>query len=201
MPGQNKNPARGIIEKLSKIPGIGNKSAQRIAFFLLKQSPAFVQDLIQTLRDFREKTIFCSTCNNITLEDPCVICTDPARDQSTVCILEEPYNVISLEKTRHYRGVYHVIHGNLSPLRGVGPDELKLHNLKPRIDSGRIREIIIATSPTTEGNATAHYIYEIFKNYPLKITRIALGLPIGSDIDYVDSLTISRALQDRSEFT
>jgi len=200
MSADRSQPARTVIEKLSRIPGIGSKSAQRIAFFLLKQDPRFVNDLISAIRDFRENTIFCSSCNNITLEDPCYICADPRRDRSTICIVEEPYNVISLEKTAHYNGLYHVLHGNLSPLKGIGPDELRLDNLIPRLGTGAVKELIIATSPTTEGNATAHYIHEIFKKHPIRITRIALGLPIGSDIDYVDSLTISKALEDRTEF-
>jgi len=185
-----------LIEELSKIPGIGKKTAQRISFFLLKSEKENVINLAKAIVDAREKTVYCSNCNNITDIDPCQICQDVSRTRK-ICIVEEPFNIYSIEKTQLYSGYYHVLHGNLSPLSGVGPDELKLSNLKSRIKESGIEEIILATSPTTEGNATAHYITELLKHMDVKISRLALGLPIGADIDFVDSITIAKAIEGR----
>ncbi len=187
-----------LIEELSKIPGIGKKTAQRISFFLLKSEKESVLALAKSIVDAREKTIYCSMCNNITDTDPCEICMDPKREKK-ICIVEEPFNIYSIERTLLYSGYYHVLHGNLSPISGIGPDELKLSTLKDRIKKNSINEIILATSPTTEGNATAHYISELLKHMQVKVSRLALGLPIGADIDFVDSITIAKAIEGRRQ--
>ncbi len=192
-------PIAKLIEQLRKIPGIGRKSAQRISFYLLKTKKENTIELANAIIDAREKTLFCSKCNNIASQDPCEICSDPKRDSTKICIIEEPFNVYSIEMTNLYNGLYHVLHGNLSPIRGIGPDELKISGLINRVQKGNIKEVILATSPTTEGNATAYYLTEILRKYKIKITRIALGLPIGADIDYVDSVTIARSIEGRVE--
>ena len=192
-------PIARLIEQLRKIPGIGRKSAQRISFYLLKTKKENTIELANAIIDAREKTLFCSKCNNIASQDPCEICSDPKRDSTKICIIEEPFNVYSIEMTNLYNGLYHVLHGNLSPIRGIGPDELKISGLINRVQKGNIKEVILATSPTTEGNATAYYLTEILRKYKIKITRIALGLPIGADIDYVDSVTIARSIEGRVE--
>lgn len=188
-----------LIEELKKIPGIGRKSAQRISFYLLKAKKDSALNLAQAIVDAREKTRFCSVCNTITEDDPCEICTGSNRDKKKICVVEEPFNIFSIEKTNLYKGLYHVLHGNLSPIRGIGPDELKLDGLIRRVQEGEVEEVILATSPTTEGNATAHYLTEILRTYKIKTTRIALGLPVGADLDYVDSVTIARAFEGRFE--
>jgi recombination protein RecR len=192
-------PIRRLIEELKKIPSIGRKSAQRICFYLLKKDPKVALELANAIIEAREKITLCSICYNLTAQNPCEICESKQRDTSKICVVEEPFNIISIEKTGLYKGLYHVLHGNLSPIKGIGPDELKISGLQKRLDRAGISEIILATSPTTEGNATAHYLTELFKRYGIKISRIALGLPIGADIDYVDSVTIARAMESRTE--
>lgn len=192
-------PISKLIEELKKIPGIGRKSAQRICFFLLKKKKEDALTLAQAIIEAREKTILCSICYNISAQDPCEICSNPKRDRTKICVVEEPFNIYSIEKTNLYRGLYHVLHGNLSPIKGIGPDELKVSGLIDRVSKNKISEIILATSPTTEGNATAYYLTDILRKFKMKITRIALGLPIGADIDYVDSVTIARAIESRTE--
>lgn len=192
-------PIAKLIEQLKKIPGIGSKSAQRISFYLLKTKKKNAIELANAIIDAREKTFFCSKCNNITSQSQCEICSDSKRDSSKICVIEEPFNVYSIEKTNLYNGLYHVLHGNLSPIKGIGPDELKISGLINRVENGSVEEVILATSPTTEGNATAYYLTEILRKYKIKITRIALGLPIGADIDYVDSVTIARSIEGRVE--
>ncbi|MCK4942206.1 MAG: recombination protein RecR [Candidatus Aminicenantes bacterium] len=188
-----------LIEELKKIPTIGRKSAQRICFYLLKKDPKVALDLAAAIVEAREKTILCSICYNLTGQDPCEICASKQRDTTKICVVEEPFNIISIERTGLYKGLYHVLHGNLSPIKGIGPEELKISGLQKRLGGYSVSEIILATSPTTEGNATAHYLTEILKKYKIRITRIALGLPIGADIDYVDSVTIARAMEGRTE--
>lgn len=193
------SPITKLMEELRKIPSIGQKSAQRICFFLLKKDKRVALELAEAIVNAREKTFLCSICYNITSQDPCEICADKERDQSQICVVEEPFNIISIEKTNLYRGLYHVLHGNLSPIKGIGPEELKISGLKKRLEGGTVEELILATSPTTEGNATAHYITEMLRGSGVQFTRIALGLPIGSDIDYVDSVTIARAIESRTK--
>lgn len=192
-------PIRRLIEELKKIPSIGRKSAQRICFYLLKKDPKVALELADAIIEARKRITLCSICYNLTSQDPCEICDSKKRDSGQICVVEEPFNIISIERTGLYRGLYHVLHGNLSPIKGIGPGELKISGLQKRLDQEEISEIILATSPTTEGNATAHYLTELLKGYRIKITRIALGLPIGADIDYVDSVTIARAIESRTE--
>ncbi len=193
------SPVRDLIEELKKIPGIGRKSAQRICFYLLRADKQHAVDLANAILEARGKTFFCSVCNNITTTDPCEICTDTERDRVKICVVEEPFNIYSIERTGLYKGTYHVLHGNLSPIKGIGPDELKISGLLERTAGGKVEEVILATSPTTEGNATAHYLSERMRPYKVKITRLALGIPIGADLDYVDSVTIAKAMEGRIE--
>jgi len=192
-------PLEQLIEELKRIPGIGRKSAQRIAFFLMKADPQVSRQLASTIREARESLTYCSICNNITTEQPCEICADPNREKNRICVVEEPFNIVSIERTGLFRGLYHVLLGNLSPIHGIGPDELKISGLVQRIAPGGIEEIILATSPTIEGNATAHYLTEILREYKILITRIALGIPIGADLDYTDQVTIAQAIAGRRQ--
>ena len=188
-----------MIEELKKIPGIGRKSAQRIAFYLLRTDKKNAMALADAIVQAREKIFYCSVCNNITAVDPCEICSSSERDGEKICVVEEPFNIHSIEKTGLFHGYYHVLMGNLSPIRGIGPDELRISGLVERIKNGSFREIILATSPTTEGSATAHYLTEILRQYKIIISRIALGLPVGSDLEFADEVTMSKALENRHE--
>jgi recombination protein RecR len=192
-------PLARLIEELKKIPGIGRKSAQRIAFFLLRTDKKNALALADSIVQAREKIFYCSVCNNITAVDPCEICSSSERDNEKICVVEEPFNIHSIEKTGLFHGRYHVLMGNLSPIRGIGPDELRIAGLLERIRQGNFREIILATSPTTEGSATAHYLTEILRQYKITISRIALGLPVGADLDYADEVTIAKAIEGRLE--
>ncbi|MCI4445808.1 MAG: recombination protein RecR [Candidatus Aminicenantes bacterium] len=192
-------PLHDLIEQLRRFPGLGVKSAQRIAFYLLSLPQSDVEQLIKTIDEVKHKIFYCSVCNNITDSDPCVLCTDPRRNDEQLCIVEEPFNVASIEKTGFFSGRYYVLLGSLSPIRGVGPDELRLEKLVNRIKTGKFKEVIIATNPTSEGEATANLIYQMLKNFPLKITRLAMGLPVGADLDFADQLTIKKALEGRTE--
>ena len=192
-------PIRQLIEELKKLPGIGRKSAQRICFYLMKAANQQAEQLANAILEAKQKVFFCSVCNNITSIDPCEICSDNNREESKICVVEEPFNIYSIESTNLYKGLYHVLHGNLSPMRGIGPDELKIAGLIKRVEKNQVKEIILATSPTTEGNATAHYLTDILRKFKIKLSRIALGLPIGADMDYVDSVTIAKAIEGRVE--
>lgn len=192
-------PLHDLIEQLRKFPGVGAKSAQRMAFYLLGLPQEEVNKLIEAITEVKKKIFYCSVCNNITDVDPCLLCTDPQRNNDQLCIVEEPFNVASIEKTGAYFGRYHVLQGSLSPIKGIGPDELRLEKLINRIKSGSFKEIIIATNPTAEGEATAVLIYRSLKDFPLKITRLAMGLPVGADLDFADQLTIKKALEGRTE--
>ncbi len=192
-------PLHLLIEELKKIPGIGAKTAQRIAFYILSLPSEEADRLAGAIQEAKKKIFYCSICNNITHIDPCLICTDPDRNDELLCIVEEPYNISSIEKTGIYHGRYHVLLGTLAPLKGVGPDELRLEKLIQRVEKGHFREIIIATNPTSEGEATALYLARILKNFPLKLTRLAMGLPVGSDMDFADQVTLKKALEGRTE--
>ncbi|MGE5342098.1 MAG: recombination mediator RecR [Candidatus Omnitrophota bacterium] len=196
------SPVTRLIEELKKIPGIGRKSAQRISFYLLKADKENAINLANAIIEAKKNTFFCSVCSNITTTDPCEICSNPGREQGKICVVEEPFNIYSIEKTDLYRGMYHVLHGNLSPMKGMGPDELKIPGLLKRLETGNIQEVILATSPTTEGNATAHYLHDLIKkhNFKGRVSRLALGIPIGADIDYVDSVTIAKAMEGRIDW-
>jgi recombination protein RecR len=202
-------PMSRLIDELRKLPGIGTKSAQRLAFHVLRSTDADARALADALLELRAKLRLCSICNNITDVDPCTYCTSAVRDQHIVCVIEEPTNIATIEKTRSYNGVYHVLHGTLSPIGGVGPEQLRIANLLTRLtpsaangNEENIREVILATSPTTEGEATAAYLaQEIRRIAPaLHITRIATGVPAGSDIEYADEVTMTRALEGRRDF-
>jgi recombination protein RecR len=192
-------PVTRLIDELKRLPGIGHKSAQRLAFHLLRVDTEETRRLIEAISDVKEKIILCSICNNITDIDPCRYCTTPSRDQRMILIVEEPHNLVTVEKTREYRGLYHVLHGALSPIRGIGPDQLKVTSLLARLRNGEVDEIILATNPNTEGEATANYLGRLLKPLCAKITRIAMGVPVGSDLEYTDEVTMHKALSNRHE--
>jgi recombination protein RecR len=197
-------PVAKLIDEFKRLPGIGHKSAQRLAFYVLRRPLAEVENFASALREVKEKIVFCSVCNNLTDVNPCMFCSSPNRDRSIICIVEEPYNLVAVEKTRSYKGLYHILHGSLSPIRGVGPDELMLANLLPRLDPAKnegveIQEIIVATNPTTEGEATANYIARLLKPLGVRVTRIAMGMPVGADLEFVDEVTMDKAMTNRHE--
>jgi recombination protein RecR len=188
-----------LIGELSRLPGIGRKTAQRLTFWILKMKKQDAERLAKTILEVKEKVMRCSICSNITETDPCHVCSDPKRDRSIICVVEEANDILALEKSGAYRGLYHVLQGVLSPLDGVGPDQLRFKELVNRLKDD-IKEVIIATNPNVEGEATAVYISRLIKPLNIKVTRIARGLPIGSDIEYADQNTLSKALQGRQEF-
>lgn len=192
-------PMARLIEELRKLPGIGSKNAQRLAFHILRSSGEDADALADAIRNLKAKLQLCSNCNNITDTDPCVYCASPTRNQRLVCVIEEPTNIATIEKTRTYDGVFHVLHGTLSPLHGVGPEHLRTGNLLARVARGEVDEVILATSPTLEGEATATFLAEMLRPESVRVTRIATGVPAGSDIEYVDEVTMSRALEGRRD--
>jgi recombination protein RecR len=192
-------PMARLIDELKKLPGVGSKSAQRMAFHILRASPEDAESLGLAIRNLKEKLHLCSVCSNITDVDPCSYCTNSTRNQRLVCVVEEPTNIAAIEKTRSYSGVYHVLHGALSPLHGVGPEQLRIPSLLKRIESGSVDEIIIATNPTMEGEATAVHLTHLLKRPGVKVTRIATGIPAGSDIEYADEVTMLKAMEGRRE--
>jgi len=193
------DPLVRLIEELQRLPGIGPKGAQRLAFHILKNPRDEADRLCEAIRDVKERVTYCSTCNNITEHDPCGFCTSATRDQRVICVVEEPQNVSVVEKTREFRGVYHVLMGALSPLHGVGPDDLKIKGLLSRVGGGGVEEIILATNPTVEGEATALYLARLLKPLGVRVTRIAMGIPVGSDLEYADEVTMTRAMEGRRE--
>lgn len=192
-------PMARLIDELKKLPGVGTKSAQRFAFHLLRSSDEDAAALADAVRGLKASLRLCSICNNITDVDPCIYCTNPVRNRRVVCVVEEPTNIASVERTRGYMGVYHVLHGTLSPLHGVGPDQLRSGTLLARAEKGEIEEVILALSPTLEGEATADWLASELRKFPVKITRIATGIPAGSDIEYADEVTMARAIEGRRE--
>jgi len=192
-------PMARLIDELKKLPGIGGKSAQRMAFHILRSNGDDAEALAAAIRDLKEKLHLCSVCSNITDIDPCSYCSSPTRNQRLVCVVEEPTNIASVEKTRSYNGVYHVLHGAISPLHGVGPEHLRIPSLVKRIESGTVDEVIIATNPTLEGEATAVHLTGLLKRPGVKVTRIATGIPAGSDIEYADEVTMLKAIEGRRE--
>jgi recombination protein RecR len=192
-------PLARLIQEVKRLPGIGQKSAQRIAFHILRGGREEAERLAQALLDVKDKLGICSICNNISDGELCPYCRDPHRDQSVICVVEEPHNILPIEVTRTFEGVYHVLHGTISPLRGMGPEQLKIKNLIERIETGQAKEIILATNPTVEGEATAAYLARLLKPLGLKVTRIAMGIPVGSDIEFADEVTMSKSLENRRE--
>jgi recombination protein RecR len=188
-----------LIDELKKLPGIGSKSAQRLAFHILRSSADDAEALAAAVRDVKASLRLCSICNNITDVDPCVYCSSPTRNQRLVCVVEEPTNIAAIERTKHFNGSYHVLHGSLSPLHGVGPEQLRINNLIRRVESGDVDEVILATNPTVEGEATATYLSQQLRRQGVKITRIAMGIPVGSDIEYTDEITMLKAMEGRRE--
>ncbi len=192
-------PLARLIDQLQRLPGIGAKSAQRLAFYILRSTREDADRLCDAVRDVKERVTYCSVCNNITDTDPCAFCTDDARDRSVICVVEEPQNVAAIEKTREFRGIYHVLMGALSPLSGVGPDDLKIRGLLTRVADGSVQEVVLATNPNVEGEATALYLARLLKPLGVRVTRIATGIPVGSDIEYADEITMSKAMLGRRD--
>jgi recombination protein RecR len=192
-------PMARLIEELKKLPGVGSKTAQRFAFHILRSSDDDAAALSEAVRNLKASLRLCSICNNVTDIDPCAYCASPTRNQRLVCVVEEPTNIAAIERTRSYQGVYHVLHGTLSPLHGVGPDQLRTGTLVERVERGDVDEVILATSPTLEGEATANWLAATLRRPQVKITRIATGVPAGSDIEYADEVTMSRALEGRRD--
>ena len=192
-------PMARLIEELKKLPGVGTKSAQRYAFHLLRSSDEDAAALADAVRGLKASLRLCSICNNVTDVDPCAYCASPVRNQRLVCVVEEPTNIDTVERSQRYQGVYHVLHGTLSPLHGVGPDQLRAETLIRRVERGELDEVILATSPTLEGEATADWLATALRKFPVKITRIATGVPAGSDLEYTDEVTMARAIEGRRE--
>jgi recombination protein RecR len=192
-------PMTRLIDQLKKLPGVGSKSAQRLAFHILRSSDDDAASLAAAIRDVKASLRLCSVCNNITDVDPCVYCTSATRNQKLVCVVEEPTNIAAVEKTRHFNGVYHVLHGSLSPLHGIGPEQLRIANLLTRVSRDEIEEVILATNPTVDGEATATYLAQQLKRQGLRVTRIAMGIPVGSDIEYTDEVTMLKAMEGRRD--
>ena len=193
------DPLTRLIEELQRLPGIGPKGAQRLAFHILKTPRELTERLVDAVRDVKERVTYCSVCNNITDVDPCGFCSSDARDARTICVVEEPQNVAVIEKTREFRGLYHVLMGALSPLQGIGPDDLKIKGLLGRVGNGGVEEVILATNPNVEGEATAIYLAKLLKPLGVRVTRIAMGVPVGSDLEYADEVTMQRAMEGRRE--
>jgi len=188
-----------LIDELKKLPGVGSKSAQRLAFHILRSSEDDADALAGAIHEVKASLRLCSICNNITDIDPCVYCSSATRNQRLICVVEEPTNIAAVEKTRHYNGVYHVLHGAISPIHGVGPEQLRISNLMKRVEDGQADEVILATNPTVEGEATATYLSGQLRRAGLKVTRIATGIPAGSDIEYADEITMLKAMEGRRE--
>jgi len=188
-----------LTEQLQKLPSIGAKSAQRLAFHLLKQPREDVDRLLDAIRDVKDRITYCSICSNITDADPCFYCTDDRRDKQTICVVEDPHNVAAVEKTGDFKGTYHVLMGALSPLKGVGPDDLHIKNLLQRVGTEEVNEVILATNPNVEGEATAIYLAKLLKPLGVRVSRIAMGVPVGSDLEYADEITMLKAMEGRRE--
>jgi recombination protein RecR len=193
-------PVARLIDELRKLPGVGPKSAQRIAFHLLRSEPPEVARLGEAVSQLLQDIRLCGVCNAITDRELCDFCTDPGRSDRTICVVEEPHNLLAVERTRDFRGRYHVLHGSLSPLSGIGPDELRLSGLLDRVRPGGVEEVILATSPTVEGEATAVYLARLLKPLGVRVTRIAMGIPVGSDLEWADEVTMAKSLEGRREY-
>jgi recombination protein RecR len=192
-------PLANLINELTKLPGIGGKSASRLAYHILKRTPAEAEALASAIIEVKEKIFRCSVCNNMTDVDPCAICRDARRDPSMICVVEEAYNIATIEQTRDFKGLFHVLLGALSPLRGVGPDDIDVAGLIRRVKDGEVREVIVATNPNVEGEATALYIAQQLRPFEVRTTRLAFGLPVGGDLEYADQVTMAKALEGRRD--
>jgi recombination protein RecR len=192
-------PVAKLIEEFEKLPGIGHKTAQRLAFHVLNLSTEKAENLANAIRDAKLKTRYCSICSNLTDTDPCSICSGNARDRTVFCVVEDPRDVVAMERIREYKGLYHVLHGVISPMEGIGPEDIKIKELLQRLKEGEVREVILATNPDVEGEATAMYISKLLKPLGIKATRIAHGIPVGGDLEYADEVTLSKALEGRRE--
>jgi recombination protein RecR len=192
-------PVARLIDEFHKLPGIGPKSAQRLTYYLLRAPADDARALAQAILEVKDKIILCSACQNITDSDPCAICTNPQRDHGAICVVEEPLDILALERTGAYKGLYHVLHGVISPMDGIGPEDLKVQDLLSRLRSGDVSEVIMATNPNLEGEATAMYIARLISPLGVKVTRLARGLPVGADLEYADNVTLARALEGRQE--
>jgi recombination protein RecR len=197
--GKTAAPVARLIEELHRLPGIGPKSAQRLAYHLLRATNAEAQALAEAILEVKERIVFCSICQNMTDVDPCLICDDNARDRSQICVVEEPLDILSVERTRGYHGLYHVLHGAISPMEGIGPEQLKVRELLERLRDGSVNEVIMATNPNLEGEATAMYVSRLLQPLGLRVTRLARGLPMGGDLEYADDLTLARAFENRQD--
>ena len=193
-------PVSRVVDELSRLPGIGPKTAQRLTYHLLRSPSEQAEALAEAILELKSKVVLCSQCFNIAERSPCEICSNPERDVSRVCVVEEPLDVVAIERTDQYRGLYHVLHGALSPIEGIGPDELKIRELLTRLDPRTVQEVILATNPNIEGDATAHYLTRQIQPLGINVTRLARGLPIGGDLEYADEITLSNALAGRSQF-
>jgi recombination protein RecR len=196
-----EGPVQDLIDELGRLPGVGPKSAQRIAFHLLAADPADVRRLVTALTEVKDKVRFCSVCGNVAEEEQCRVCRDPRRDLSVICVVEEPKDVVAIERTREFRGRYHVLGGAISPIEGVGPDDLRIRELMTRLADGTVKELILATDPNLEGEATATYIARLVKEMDVKVTRLASGLPVGGDLEYADEVTLGRAFEGRRAYS
>lgn len=192
-------PVAKLIEEFEKLPGIGHKTAQRLAFHVLNLPQEKVENLANSIREAKLKTRYCSVCSNLTDTDPCTICSSAARDRAMICVVENPRDVAAMERTREFKGLYHVLHGAISPMAGIGPDDIKIKELLARIHQGNIREVIMATNPNVEGEATAMYISKLLKPLGIRTTRIAHGIPVGGDLEYADEVTLARAFEGRRD--
>ena len=192
-------PLARLIQEFKRLPGIGQKSAQRLAFHVLRTPREDAARLAQALTDVKDNLGICDVCNNISDGEVCNFCRDPHRDHSVICVVEEPHNILPVETTRQFGGLYHVLHGSISPLRGIGPEQLRIANLLVRVQGGEVKEMIVATNPTVEGEATAVYLSRLMKPLGVKVTRIAMGIPVGSDLEFADEVTISKAMEGRRE--
>ena len=193
-------PVARLVDEFHKLPGIGPKTAQRLTYFLVRMPQEQARSLAEAILAVKERIVLCSQCYNITETDPCRVCDDPTRDQTRICVVEEALDVLSLERTRSYKGLYHVLHGVISPMNGVGPDDLQIQPLRARLKSADIQEVILATNPNLEGEATSLYIHRLIAPLSIKVTRLARGLPVGGDLEYADEVTLGRAIEGRQEF-
>jgi recombination protein RecR len=192
-------PVARLIEELHRLPGVGPKGAQRLAYYLLRAPKDEAQALAEAILEVKEKIVLCSVCQNTTDVDPCLVCTDEGRDRTVICVVEEPMDILAMERTRAHRGLYHVLHGAISPMDGIGPEQLKIRELLERLRDGTVREVIMATNPNLQGEATSMYVSRLLQPLGVKVTRLARGLPMGGDLEYADDLTLARALENRQE--